>query len=61
MRIPALLLDGEFSPRLFARVNDELARFMPDVERAMIPGVSHDLYNPTVFQETLRGFISRHP
>jgi pimeloyl-ACP methyl ester carboxylesterase len=61
LRMPALLLDGEFSPRLFARVNDGIAGVLPDAERVTIPDVSHDLSNPQVFQETLRGFLAKHP
>lgn len=57
---PTLLLDGERSPRIFSRVNDELARVLPQSKRAMIPEASHDLYNPSVFQETLLGFMALH-
>lgn len=57
--MPLLLLGGELSPRIFPRVNDELARSLPDAKRVMISGVSHDLYNPPVFQETLFGFLAK--
>lgn len=58
--MPVLLLLGELSPTLFQHVTGALARCLPDAERATIPGVSHDLYNPPVFQETLLGFMARH-
>lgn len=60
MTMPVLLLEGELSPPMFSSVADEIASCLPTVERATIPGVSHDLYNPPVFQETVLGFLARH-
>jgi pimeloyl-ACP methyl ester carboxylesterase len=60
VRTPVLLLRGELSPPLFRRILDELARCLPMTEQAMIPGVSHDLWNPPVFNETVLGFLGRH-
>jgi non-heme chloroperoxidase len=57
---PALLLSGELSPTVFPRVTGELARCLLRVEQAMIPGVSHDLWNPPVFTNTVLGFLAAH-
>jgi non-heme chloroperoxidase len=58
--VPALLLSGELSPPVFHHVIHELARCLPRVERAVIPGTSHDLWNPPVFTGTILGFLARH-
>lgn len=58
--MPVLLVGGEFSPALFPLILDELAACLPGAERAMIPGVSHDLYNPPAIHETLLGFLTKH-
>lgn len=57
---PALLLSGELSPTVFSHVTRELARCLPRVEQAMIPGASHDLWNPPVFSKTILGFLAKH-
>jgi non-heme chloroperoxidase len=57
---PTLLLNGELSPPMFHRITDELSRCLPAVERATILGVSHDLWNPPVFTETVLGFLAKH-
>jgi pimeloyl-ACP methyl ester carboxylesterase len=60
VRVPTLLLSGELSPPMFSPMTEELARCLPIVERATIPGVSHDLWNPPVFTDTVLGFLARH-
>ncbi len=60
VRVPTLLLSGERSPAMFHRITDELARCLPMVDRATLPGVSHDLWNPPVFSETVLGFLAKH-
>ena len=60
VRVPALLVGGELSLPMFGRVLDELARCLPIVEQATIPGVSHDLWNLPVLTETVLGFLARH-
>jgi pimeloyl-ACP methyl ester carboxylesterase len=45
---PTLLIRGEKSPRMYYLVNDELARCLPDVEQATIPGAAHVLTSFTV-------------
>lgn len=57
---PTLLLSGELSPTVFPHVTRELARCLPRVEQAMIPGASHDLWNPPVFTKTVLGFLAKH-
>lgn len=60
MKLPALLLIGELSPEVFHQVTRELARCPPRVEQTMIPGTSHDLWNPSVFTGTVQDFVARH-
>ena len=57
---PALLLSGQLSPTVFPHVTRELASCLPRVEQVMIPGVSHDLWNPPVLTETVLGFLAKH-
>ena len=59
--IPTLLLHGELSPRMFVAINDILEPCLPNVERAIIPSVSHSLEmeNPAAFNETVLGFLAR--
>jgi non-heme chloroperoxidase len=56
---PALLLSGEFSPAIFRYATRELARCLPHVEQAMIPGTSHDLWSPPVVLAAVLGFLAR--
>ena len=60
LTMPVLLVQGELTPPMFPAVLAEIARCLPHAERATIPGVSHDLYNPPAFQEALLGFMGRH-
>jgi pimeloyl-ACP methyl ester carboxylesterase len=55
MAVPALILTGEASPQQFQIVADELARCMPNVQRATIPQTSHLLHgmSPTIYNETV--------
>lgn len=57
---PALLLSGEWSPPVFSHVTKELAHCLPQVEQAVIPGASHDLWNPPVFTKTVLDFLAKH-
>ena len=57
---PALLLSGELSPTVFPHGTRELARCLLRVEQAMIPGASHDLWNPPVFTKTILDFLAKH-
>lgn len=59
---PTLLLRGDSSPKLFLMANDELAKEMPEAERAQIPHASHLLQgmNPQVYSDTVLSFLARH-
>jgi pimeloyl-ACP methyl ester carboxylesterase len=58
--MPTLLLCGEMSPPLFRDVVDELAAVMPQAERRVIAGASHELGDPAIFTETVLGFLAKH-
>ena len=58
--MPTLLLSGELSPPVFRAITDELAHSLPQVERVMIPGVSHDLGDAATFTEPVLGFLAKH-
>ena len=62
LRIPALLLAGEVSPRMFHDVIAVLARSLPVSERVEIPDASHSMHagNPEVYNETVLAFLARH-
>ena len=59
---PALLLTGEWSPRLFLLMTDELERGMPSCERAMIPETSHAMAsgNPEAYNKIVLDFLAKH-
>ncbi len=61
MAVPALLLRGETSPRMFGLILDELARCLPDCRRATIPAASHSMAsgNPSAYNETVLAFLQR--
>lgn len=58
---PALLLNGELSPRLFHVINAELARCLPRAAQAVIPHASHVIHagNPAVYHAAVREFLTR--
>jgi pimeloyl-ACP methyl ester carboxylesterase len=58
--MPTLLLSGELSPPVFHYVTAALARSLPQAERAMIPGVSHDLGDAATFTEPVLAFLAKH-
>lgn len=60
--VPTLLLDGEVSPRFLGLINDALEECLPNNERTMIPGASHDLkiQESSVFSETVLPFLVEH-
>ena len=60
VQVPALLLTGEYSPPMFLRIVDELARALPAAERATVAGASHDLGNAPAFNGTVLGFLAEH-
>jgi non-heme chloroperoxidase len=61
VKAPTLLLDGERSPKMFRLINDRVQHCLPSVERATIPGASHqmEVENPQVFNEKVLTFITK--
>jgi pimeloyl-ACP methyl ester carboxylesterase len=61
VRAPALLLIGENSPGLFYRLTDRLEELLPDVERQVIPKVSHAMHeqDAEAFNQAILGFLAR--
>jgi non-heme chloroperoxidase len=61
IRIPTFLIHGELSPAQFVLTNEMLGKCMPNVERAMLPSVSHSLAmeNPGDFNEMVLEYIER--
>jgi len=62
IQAPALILTGDESPKMFLLVSQELARYLPDAERAQIREASHLLHvmNPQVYNATVLGFLAKH-
>ena len=62
VEIPTLLVVGEISPAMFPLITDELARRLPNAERATIPGASHGMHgqNPAAYNEVVSAFLARH-
>jgi pimeloyl-ACP methyl ester carboxylesterase len=62
VKAPTLLLDGEFSPKMFRVINDMLERCLQSVERATIPAASHQMEvgNSQAFNEKVLAFIAKH-
>jgi len=59
---PALLLNGELSPRLFHLINAELARCLPCSTQAVIPQTSHAIHvgNPPAYHAIALKFLERN-
>lgn len=59
---PALLLDGERSPKLFRLITGELMRCLPDATHAMIPGASHAMHlgNSDAYIARVLAFLAQH-
>lgn len=57
--VPALLLTGEFSPKLFHTIADELERCLRNPSRAVIAKASHAMHleNPQAYTESVRTFL----
>jgi non-heme chloroperoxidase len=58
---PALLLNGELSPRLFHLINDELARCLSRAAQAVIPQTSHAIHvgNPVAYHAAVAEFLAK--
>lgn len=59
VRAPTLLVQGELSPRMFGLITEELARVLPNVQRAMIPAASHGMHaqNPAAYNAAVLPFL----
>ena len=59
IRCPVLLLGGDRSPPLFARLLDYLQELLPEAERATIPDASHIVHedNPDAFHRAVESFL----
>ncbi len=57
--IPVLLLTGEYSPRFFSLITDELEHCLPNTRRDVVPKTSHSLQtgNPEYYNETVMRFL----
>lgn len=61
VQAPTLLLSGQASLGLYARLLDRLQELLPHVERAEIPDASHIMHedNPAVYNATVLSFLAR--
>lgn len=61
-RIPTLIVTGELDVADRVESANNLARLMPQAERATIPKAGHlpNLDNPSPYNATLRAFLERH-
>jgi pimeloyl-ACP methyl ester carboxylesterase len=61
IRIPALLLNAQQSPRFFHRLMDRLQELLPAAERFEIPGASHIMHedNAPVYNTTVLSFLEK--
>jgi len=60
IRTPSLLVGGDSSPPMFARILDELARCLPNPSRVVIPRSGHNMQvdNPGQFNEQVLTFLN---
>jgi pimeloyl-ACP methyl ester carboxylesterase len=60
IRTPVLLVEGDHSPRVFARLHDHLESMLPNVERVQIPNASHLMHedNAPAYNQVVRRFLS---
>jgi pimeloyl-ACP methyl ester carboxylesterase len=58
--VPILLLTGEFSPRFFSIITDEMERCFPNTKRDLIPRTSHSLQtgNPEYYNKVVMEFLA---
>lgn len=61
LKMPVLLVSGEYSTPMFSLTMAELARCIPGAEKQMIPGASHGLQveNPNVFNASVMTFLKK--
>lgn len=63
VRIPTLIVRGDRTPRLFARINDATGRCIRGSTLAVIPKASHTMSfdNPAEFNRVVLEFVTRKP
>ena len=63
IRIPALVVKGELSPRISPEIFAEIKTRCPQAELAEVPNSDHHvmLDNPAGFVQAVQGFLARHP
>ncbi len=63
VKVPVLLVKGEFSPKPLKTTVDILAKWLPNNEVVTLSGVSHTLQieKPGEFNEKALEFLSKHP
>ena len=61
LNLPVLIITGENTIKIHKLVNEELARILPQAERAIIPKAGHGSAreNPQAFNETVLEFLAR--
>ena len=61
LALPALLVRGERSPRMFGMILEELARRIPGAAWVTIPAASHSPHsqNPSAYNEAVLAFLGR--
>jgi pimeloyl-ACP methyl ester carboxylesterase len=62
VRVPVLLINGERTTNIFVLVNDELEKYLPNVERTRIPEASHlmTVTHPNEFNKVVMAFLARY-
>ncbi len=62
LNVPALLVSGEFSPKLSRLSNEKLSACLPDSESVILRGTSHGLHleNSKGFSDVLLNFLLHH-
>ena len=63
VRTPTLIIRGERTPRLFARINDATGRCIAGSKLVVIPKASHPMSydNPAEFNRVVLEFVARKP
>lgn len=61
LRLPALVVNGEFDTPIRRRAGEALARAIPDAGRIVVPGAGHlpNLDNANAYNDAIRGFLNR--
>ena len=61
IKVPTLVLNGEFESRAVFRHTEEMLRRIPNSESAIVPGAGHtsNMENPEVFNDLLAQFLIR--